>query len=287
MAVNRGSFDSAQLILTTPERDLHASMSRTKSSGSSLALQLLQERDLRVDGGDDHRRLDLLAGRQGHAGRAPAAHQDALHLRVRPDVGAERLGRPLQRLGHRAHAALGDRPGAEVPVADVADRVVRHHVAGAGLVGSGPRPDQAVQRHHGLDLLGLEEHVGDVGDAHRHQSRDVGDGADAKPAEAPDQAELLQEVGGPARAERGRRGHQQRTEDGRQAADPRVPAVDVRGVGLRELGELLVVAAARCRRTGRCSARRGRGRSRARPGARGSRARPSAGRAGSCPASAT
>jgi len=87
--------------------------------------------------------------------------------------------------GDRAHAAFGEAPVAQVAVADVADRVVRHHVGGARLVGPGPGADHAVDRERTLDLRRLEPVVEQVGDRHRHQPGHVGDRADVQAPVAP------------------------------------------------------------------------------------------------------
>ena len=128
-----------------------------------------------------------------------------------------------------------------MPVADVADRVVGHHVAGARLVRARPRADQAVQRHHRLHLIGLEEPVEQVDDRHRHQLGHVGEPAHVETAEAPREPELFREICGCERTELGRRGHHQRPEHLGEAADPGVPPLDRVGVSLRELRERLVV----------------------------------------------
>ena len=123
-------------------------MSHTKSAGSSC--RSIRSRNaifgwmqLTTD-----RRAELVAVLERHADGPAAAHQDLRHLRVGADLRAERLGGAADRVGHRAHAALLEAPGAEVPVADVADRVVQHHVRGAGLVRSGPGADHAVHGEH-------------------------------------------------------------------------------------------------------------------------------------------
>ena len=79
--------------------------------------------------GDDDGGGHLLAGLERHARHAPVAHEDAGDRRVEPDLGAEPQCRLAERLGHRAHAALGEAPGTEpTAVTDVADLVVDHHV---------------------------------------------------------------------------------------------------------------------------------------------------------------
>ena len=216
-------------------------MSSTKAAGSSLAIDLLQEGDLRVDRGDDHRSAELLAALEDHAGHATALGEDLRDAGVRADLGAEAASAGRDRVADRAHAAFRHGPRAEVAVADVTDRMVRHHVAGARLVRAGPGADQAVERHHGLHLVGLEEAVEDVDDAHRHQPGDVPDRLHVEPAEPPRQPQLLVEVRGLLRSHGGRDRHQHRAEHVGEAADPGVPALDRVGVLLGELRERLVV----------------------------------------------
>ena len=95
--------------------------------------------------------------------------------RVRADLGAERLRRGGTRVADGAHAALGIAPARDLAVADVADRVVHHHVRGAGRVRTRPRADDPVHRLQPDEHLVLEPAPQQVGRAHREQPRDVGD----------------------------------------------------------------------------------------------------------------
>src|SRR5204862_3049865 len=83
-------------------------------------LDLLEERDLGVDRGDDDRRSELLATVERHADGAPIADQHAVDARVGSDLSAEGAGRARARVSHRAHAALGLAPARDFAVADVA-----------------------------------------------------------------------------------------------------------------------------------------------------------------------
>ncbi len=120
--------------------------------GQLGARNLVEERDLRVQRGDHQRRVDLLAVLEDRAVHPAAADDEPRDPCVGADLGAEAAGRPGDRLGDRAHAAFGVAPAAELAVADVADRVVRHHVGGAGLVRAGPGADHAVDRERAFDL---------------------------------------------------------------------------------------------------------------------------------------
>ena len=142
-----GSSESATLTFTAPERERQCSMSSTKSVGQLGAVDLAEERDLRVRGRDDERRAQLGAVVERDADDAAVAHEDPLDGRVGAHVGAEGLGRPADRVADRAHPAAREAPRPELAVADVADRVVQHDVRGAGLLRAGPRADDAVDRH--------------------------------------------------------------------------------------------------------------------------------------------
>ena len=147
-----GSSASARLIFTTPLRVFQCSMSRDEVVGQLGARNLVEEGDLRVQRGDHQRRVDLVAVLEHRAVHPAVADEQPGDAGVGADLGAEAAGRPGDRLGDRAHAALGVAPAAELAVADVADRVVRHHVGGARLVRAGPGADHAVDRQRALDL---------------------------------------------------------------------------------------------------------------------------------------
>ena len=239
--VNTGRRSRAQLIFTTPLRDCHDSMSRTKSAGSSLGSSCCRNVIFGWIAVTTSGASSSSPSSSVDAARRAVRGQDPRDARVRPDLGAERPRAGLDRCRDRAHPALRHGPRAEVAVADVADRVVRHHVAGPRFVRTRPRADQAVQRHHGLHLIRLEEPIQDVDDRHGHQARHVADRLHVETAEPPDEPELIDEVGGSLRSDGRRCGHEERTEHLGQSPDPRVPCLDRVGVVLGELGELVVV----------------------------------------------
>ena len=105
-------------------------------------------------------------------------------------------GGVAHRTGDRAHATLGETPvhGVALPASDAADRVVQQHVGGARFVGARPLPDQAVDHHDRLHLLGLEPSVEQLGEAHREQPRGVGDPAGAELPHRPRGLRLRQQV---------------------------------------------------------------------------------------------
>ena len=185
-AVNSGSRSTATLTFTVPLRVFQRSMRSTKSVGSSRALDLFEERDLRVRRRDDDVGAQLLARLERHAAHAAVAHVDARDRRVGAHGRAVRdRGASRSACADAAHAAFGEAPRSELAVADVADLVVRHHVRGARRARPGPRADHAAHREHALHLRRREALVEQVGDAHREQARDVADAADVEPAQRP------------------------------------------------------------------------------------------------------
>ena len=156
-----------------------------------VAGDVVQERRLRVKARDHHWREDLLALLEHGATDPAALDQQPLDLGVGANLGAEADRGPLDRLGDRAHPSLGEAPTAEVTVTDVADRMVRHDVGRSRLARPGPRADDAVHGHGGLDLRRLEPVVQQVGDAHRHEAGDVCDRSHVEPLVTPGQPEGL------------------------------------------------------------------------------------------------
>ena len=119
--------------------------------------------------------------------------------------------------------------------------MVHHHVARARLARTGPGSDEPVDRHRGLDLLGLEELVEQVRHGHREQARHVADLLDVEPPEAQDQPQPIEQVARPLRAEVRWGRHQDRAENLGDRAHPRIPLLEVVRVALVDRGELLVV----------------------------------------------
>ena len=220
-----------------PLRLRQRSMSATKSSGSSRAVELVEEGDLGVGGGDHGvgvgtpcrpRARRRTPGRCGRGSCATGA--------VDPDLGAERPGRsrrwpatphPCRRSGSPRPHAAGHRA-----LADVADRVVHHHVGGARLVGAGPGADDAVDAQQTLDLGGLEPLVEQVGDAHREQPGDVGGAAHVEVAHAPGQPACSSRSAGRREPTFGGGSQEQRVQRLGDALQPRL----VPGVGGGVLG---------------------------------------------------
>ena len=152
-AVNSGSSESARLIFTVPLRVFQCVMSLhelVRQLGRVMSCS--QEGDLRVTGRDDDRRDELLATLERDAVDAAVGLRDpARPGRSRGSRRRRTRGRVGARVADRAHAALGVAPARDLAVADVADRVVHQHVRGAGRIGTGPRSDDAVDRHEPLE----------------------------------------------------------------------------------------------------------------------------------------
>ncbi len=144
--MNTGARSSAQLIFTTPLRVFQFSMSSTKSAGSST--RSICSRNV-IFG---WMAVTTSGARSSSpvSSTTPVAAPPSTRIfatrGARADLGAVGHARSSRdRVAHRAHAAFRHGPRAEVAVADVADRVVRHDVAGARLVRPGPGADQAVR----------------------------------------------------------------------------------------------------------------------------------------------
>ena len=127
-------------------------MSRDEVLRQLGARDLVEERGFRVQRGDHQRRVNLVAVLEHRAVHPSVADQHPGDTGVGADLGAEAAGRPGDRLGHPAHAALGVTPAAELAVADVTDGMVRHHIRGAGLARARPGSDDAVDRKRAFDL---------------------------------------------------------------------------------------------------------------------------------------
>ena len=200
----------------------------------------VEERDLRVDAADHDRGAELLTVVEDDADGASVADDDLLHAGPRADLAPERLGGRPDRAADAAHPALLEPPGAEVAVADVPDRVMEHHVGGARLVRTGPRPDHAVHREHALDGIGLEPVVEQIGDAHREQAGDVAHAPFAELAHLPRDLDRRQQIHRMHRADvRGDAQHQ-RAEHVGNALEPGLPLRHRVRVALRELGDRVV-----------------------------------------------
>jgi hypothetical protein len=206
-----------------------------------LRADVLQERDARVQGGDHDLRADLVAVLQHHSGRLAVGDDYPRHPGVGADLRAEAARRGLDGGGHAAHAALLEAPVPQMPVADIADGVVGHHVRGAGLARAGPGADHAVDRERALHLRRFEPVVEQVGDAHGHQPGHVGDRAHVETLMPPGEPEGAGQVTPLARADRRGHGQQQRAEHLGQALQPGVPARHGVRVLLGPLGDLFVV----------------------------------------------
>jgi hypothetical protein len=103
---------------------------------------------------------ELVAACQRHADGSALAHEDACHLGVATDVGAEVAGDRRQGLRQPAHTAAHVSPHAPLAAA-LAHHVVEEHVGRARHRGTCHRADDRVRRQCPLQLLGLEPAIED------------------------------------------------------------------------------------------------------------------------------
>lgn len=176
-----------------------------------------------MDRGDHDRSAELLAVVEDDAFGLPIADEDVLNPGLGSHRGSKLLGRAAAGVRNSAHAAFREPPAAEMTVADVADRVVRHHIRGAGAVRPSPGADDAVDGKARLDLLRLEPVAEEVGDAHGHEPGQVADLARAEASELPAELRLRDEVCWLHRSELRRDCHEQRPHDLGQVPEPGVP----------------------------------------------------------------
>ena len=112
--------------------------------------------------------MDLLAGFERHADGPAALDDDVGDGRLRADLGAQRAGGVADRVADPAGPALGDAPRTECPV-DLAHVVMEQDVGRAGALDALVRPDDPRRGHRGLERVGLEPLVEELGCAHRHE----------------------------------------------------------------------------------------------------------------------
>ncbi len=231
------------------EVDLHDAAARPPALdvahevvGQVSRADVLEEGALGVQAGDHGRRPQLLTRLEDSALDPAVRHEQRSDWRAGPDLGPEGLGAAPDGGRDRPHPALRVAPAAELTVADPADRVVRHDVGGARLVGPGPGADDAVDRHRALHLRRLEPLVEQVRDAHRHQPRQVGDGAGVDATVAPHQSGQVGDVARRVGTDGGRHRHQEGPEHVGEPAQPLVPLLPCPGVLRRPLLDLLAGA---------------------------------------------
>ena len=224
-------------------------MSCTKSSGRWCAVDLVQEGDLRVAGGDDERRLNLLAAASTTPVARPFLTVTCSHRSVDADLRAERLRSRAARVGDCTHTADRHAPRGDLALCLFTHGVVHQHVGGSRAHRAGPGADDAVDRLRPDDDRVFEPPRQQVGGTHGEQARDVGDRLlvdllAQRPRELPEVFDVTELLGPDVR----RRLVEQRMEDVRDAADPFVVRLERVGVLLAELRERLVRTRRRRRR---------------------------------------
>src|SRR5215204_3848180 len=208
--------------------------------GQVFPSELLEERDPRVRRRHHKVGLELLAALEHHARYAPALLQDALDRCVGPYLCAELLRRTLQGVGDGPHTSPRVSPGAEAE-AGVPDLVVHQDVRRPRGRRTGPRPDDAVDRHRALYLRRLEPVVEQVPGAHGHEPGELANPPHVEAPHPPRQLQLIHEVERMLGPYLRRRRQQQMLHDPRQLSKP-LPPLPVRlRVPTREPRERLIV----------------------------------------------
>ena len=241
-AVKSGSSASARLILTTPLRVFQCSMSVTKSSGRFCAADVVQERGARVQRGDDDLAVISWPFSRTTPAARPFVEQDPGDPGAGPDLGAELAGGAGDRVGDRAHAALGkpQLPRWPSPTSPIEWWAITYAVPGS----YGPAQVPITPLTASAPLT--------CGDSNQSSSRSAIDIVISRVTSAIVRTSSLRwrqasrsvccEVTGLARAEVRRHGEQQRAEHVGQPGQPGVPARHRVGVLLRPAGDLVVVA---------------------------------------------
>ena len=123
---------------------------------------------MRVEAGRDHLRAQFVPVGKGHPGCPPVPHQHPCDRSARADLGPRLAGRGRDRLRHGSGAALREAPRPEVPV-DLPHVVVEQHVRGPRRTRPEEGADDPARGQRGLQHVGLEPLLEEVGRAHGHQ----------------------------------------------------------------------------------------------------------------------
>ena len=246
MAGELGSRSTARLTFTVPDRLCHASMSATKSAGSSARSTRSRNEifGCAVVTTVGARELRTVGQRDADRPRRRATSMRATGASVRISAPND-AGRGRHRRGHPAHAAAREAPRRGL-AAGLVDVVVQHDERGAGAARAGPGADHAGDAEHAAHRVGLEAVLDQVGDARGEQPGQVERGAHVRPcaASASSAAWPSRSPGRlRARASAGSRcssGPTSRAE----AGEPRLPPLVRVGVARGELRDLARAAAA-------------------------------------------
>ena len=234
-----------------PLRLFHRSMSATKSSGSSRAVELLEEGHLRMGRRDHDIGPDFLARLQharrsrGRCARGCAATGASVRTTAPNDSAALRsasLTAPIPPRG-KPHDASWPSPMSPILWCAITNAVPAER-------GPAHVPMIAADREHTLHLRRLEVLVEEVGDARREEPGDVADRADVEASQLQGEASLIEEIARTLRTQLRRDRGEQRAERAGEAPEPGVPALEHGvGIGARELRRS-ARAGARDRRSG-------------------------------------
>src|SRR5437867_10062902 len=182
---NRGSFDSAQLILTTPLRVFQCSMSFTNSSGSSL------RSNWRRNVSFGWHAVTTTGAMSSSPPSSATPDTRPCRTRTRSTGAFVRTSAPKDRaLRSRASATAPMPPSGTPhpprvppPTFPIEWWAITYPVPGS--YGPAHVPMRPVDGPHRLDLVGLEEPVHDVRHRHRQEPGDLADRPDVQPAEPP------------------------------------------------------------------------------------------------------
>ena len=261
--VKRGSSDRATFIRKVADLAAQPAIRREISGATAPSGQQIAEQEARIDVGRDRLRPVRLAAGDG-ADRPAALDDDLLDRRVEDDLDALLPRRLGHRLGDRAHAADRMAPGAG-HARRLAEQMVEEDVGRAGIVGAGIIADDRVEAEQGLDDVGLEIAVEDVGGGLGEEIEQVALLLGGHAAHRIAELERRQHVG-EAPAGIGRRAQDPVAKDGDDRAQSGRIGVIALGVRERMAGDLAPgEAAARRRGDGRGRASEGNCRSCAAP----------------------
>ena len=136
--------------------------------------------------------MHLVAVLEHHARGPPVLRQNLRDRAPGANLRAEAPRRVADGVGDRAGPAARQAPGAEGAV-DLAHVVVQQDVGGARRPHAEERADDARRAHRGLQHVGLEPLIEEVHRAHRQELHLVDAIVRPHPAEAPAQADELEE----------------------------------------------------------------------------------------------
>ena len=192
--------------------------------GQLVGFQHLQERSLRIRGGDDDLRVDRSSPFEPHADRASAPNPYPFHGRPEEDLDATGPRRGRQRIGQCAHPAEDEAPPADLAI-DVPEEIVREGERGSRGRRAGEMANHAFVRESGFHLVRFKVLVEQFFRAVEEQAPQ-----EVLRLRAPEEGDEL--------GDRDRRGEQHRLDEIVDLGPHRLVLRIRRGVFLRELRDL-------------------------------------------------